>query len=80
MTKFAILVANSGATFVKDYDFFVFQGGLVQGGWGKNWEIIEAPTRGKARLIALKRPGASASHLYCNQCGYEKHAGQCTEE
>jgi hypothetical protein len=33
MNKFAILVGPSGSTFVKKYDFFVYQGGLKDK-WG----------------------------------------------
>ena len=70
MNKYAILVAASGSTFVKEYDFFVSQGGTTQE-WGKNWKIVEAESIEAARLIAIQQPGARAG-LYCGTCGKDR--------
>ncbi len=67
MKKFAIHVNWAGATFVKDYAFFIFQGGLKEK-WGKAWKIIVAEDIDAARVIAIKEPGAKAG-LYCEICG-----------
>jgi hypothetical protein len=76
MAKFAILVSKvSGHTFVKDYDFFVSQGG-TRDEWGKNWEIVEAPTLEAARVIAIKRPGAVPG-LHCPKCGHDAASRHC---
>jgi len=72
MNKFAILVGPSGSTFVKDYDFFVEQGGLKDP-WGRNWKIVEAPTSEAARVIAIAEPGARAG-LFCSVCGKDRWA------
>lgn len=75
--QFAIQVNPAGSTFVKEYDFFVSQGGLKEA-WGKHWKIIEAPDMQGARMIALHL--AEARHdfgLYCGSCGAEKHVGVC---
>ena len=77
MNKYAILVAASGSTFVKEYDFFVSQGGTTQE-WGKNWKIVETESIEAARLIAIQQPGARAG-LYCATCGSERH-GPCQEK
>lgn len=65
MNKFAI--HSGGATFVKEYDFFVSQGGLTEK-WGKSWKIIEAENMDQARMIVIQEPGAFAG-LYCWRCG-----------
>lgn len=72
MKKFAILVGPSGSTFVKDYDFFVSQGGTTEG-WGKNWKIVEALDMDAARVIAIQEPGARPG-LFCRVCGKDKWA------
>jgi len=70
MAKFAILVGPSGSTFVKEYDFFVSQGGLTEK-WGRNWKIIEADGMNHARMIAIHQPGARAG-LYDPSTGMPK--------
>lgn len=73
MKKFAIHVSEvSGHTFVKDYDYFVSQGGLKQS-WGKHWKIIEAKDLDDARVIAIKQPGA-ISGLHCEKCGKDRYS------
>jgi hypothetical protein len=68
--KYAILVASSGSTFVKEYDFFVSQGGTTQD-WGRNWKIVEADSIEGARVIAIGQHGARAG-LYCATCGKDR--------
>lgn len=77
MKKFAILVNCAGSTFVKDYDYFVSQGGLTEK-WGKFWKIIEAEDLDDARVKAIQEPDA-VSGLYCAKCGKLKYAcfGDC---
>ncbi len=67
MNKYAIHINCAGATFVKEYDFFVSQGGLKEK-WGKAWKIIEAKDLDDARVKAIQEPGANAG-LYCRRCG-----------
>lgn len=69
MDKYAIHIGPGGATFVKDYEFFVGQGGLVDE-WGSHWEVVEALTLEAARVIAIARPGAVPG-LFCATCGRE---------
>jgi len=80
MKKFAIHINCAGSTFVKDYDFFVGQGGLKEK-WGKAWKIIEAEDIDQARVIAIQEPGAFAG-LYCWRCGKDSVicAGRCRNE
>lgn len=78
MAKFAIHVNPGGATFVKYYDYFVSQGGLVQD-WGKHWTIIEAESMRHARMAAIRLPGARPG-LYCASCGRESHGGECEKQ
>lgn len=75
--KFAIHVSPYGATFVKEYDFFVSQGGLTQK-WGQSWKIIEAKNLDDARVRAIVMPGAK-SGLYCRLCGKDKYSVHCQE-
>lgn len=77
MAKFAIHVNSGGATFVKDYDFFVSQGGLKQP-WGKAWKVVEADSLAKARAVAIAEPDAF-SGLYCARCGCEDIRCLCAE-
>lgn len=69
MKKFAVLVNSGGATFVKDYDYFISQGGDTEI-WGKHWKIVEAESYEAARVLAIQLPGAHAG-LYCPVCGCE---------
>lgn len=78
MSKFAIHVNSSGATFVKDYDFFVGQGGLTQR-WGKAWTVVTAKSMRHARVKAIRLPGARAG-LFCPDCGRERHGGECRKQ
>ncbi len=75
MKKFAINVNRvSNHTFVKDYDYFVSQGGLKES-WGKHWKIVEAEDIDQARVIAIKQPGAVPG-LHCENCGKSRY--DCT--
>lgn len=78
--KFAILVSSaSRSTFVKDYDYFVSQGGLTDD-WGKFWKIVEAPDLQGARMIAVHQPNARQDFgLFCGGCGAEQHGGACQD-
>lgn len=78
MAKFAIHVNSGGATFVKDFDFFVSQGGLKQR-WGKHWTIVTARSERFARMKAIRLPGARAG-LFCADCGRESHGGECKKQ
>lgn len=70
MKKYAVHIGPSGATFVKDYDFFASQGGLTEN-WGRTWTIIEAESLEDARVKVIAMPGAR-SGLYCAKCGKTK--------
>lgn len=74
---FAIFAKPGGSTFVKDFYFFVKQGGLQQE-WGVDWVIIEAKTMELARVEAVRRSGFSG--LYCAKCGYEDIDCRCSNE
>lgn len=49
-THMVVCNAYSGCVFVKDYDFFVNQGGLHQA-WGKRWKPVVAESIEHAREI-----------------------------
>lgn len=54
MNKYMLLCnETSGCVFVKDYDFFVSQGGLTQE-WGKRWLELEATSIEDARKQGCK--------------------------
>ena len=55
----------AGSVFVKEYQFFVSQGGLPDN-WGKNWIRIEASSIENARLQGTK--------LFANARPYENQA------
>lgn len=67
--RYAIHVNWAGASFVKEYDFFVSQGGLTEE-WGRAWTIVEAEDIYAARVIAEARTWR-AHGLYCKRCGRE---------
>jgi hypothetical protein len=53
MSKFAVLI-ESWAVYVKEWDFFVEQGGLAQP-WGKKWKPIMARDIESARRKGISR-------------------------
>ena len=53
LNKYMILIPNGEYQFVKEYDFFVSQGGLKEP-WGRNWIPMEADSIEGARLKARK--------------------------
>jgi hypothetical protein len=54
VTTYAVLcVESSGSVFVKDFDFFVSQGGL-RDAWGKRWRFIAARDVEHARRVGCK--------------------------
>ena len=54
MSTYAILcVEHSGSVFVKDFDFFVSQGGLRES-WGKRWRFVAANSVEHARRIGCR--------------------------
>lgn len=54
MAKFAVLV-EPWATYVKDWDFFVSEGGLKEK-WGKRWIEVEAESIEDARRKGKEMP------------------------
>jgi hypothetical protein len=69
------IIANPGApTFVKEFQFFIDQGGLRQP-WGKNWVVVHADDMDDARVEAIRRSGFAG--LYCRVCGRDT-AGSCS--
>jgi len=63
---FAINAPPGGSTFVKEFQFYVDQGGLRQA-WGKSWIIVHANDMDGARVEAIRRSGFAG--LYCRVCG-----------
>lgn len=63
---FAINAPRGGSTFVKEFQFYIDQGGLRQA-WGKNWIIVHADDMDGARVEAIRRSGFAG--LYCRVCG-----------
>lgn len=51
MKKYKVLKNDGEKYFVKEYDFFVSQGGL-DSHWGRNWKTVLADSIEHARLIA----------------------------
>ena len=66
---YAILAPPGGSTFVKEFAFYVAQGGLREK-WGTNWIIIHAESLEGSRVEAIRRSGFSG--LYCRVCGRDK--------
>lgn len=63
---FAIIARPGTSTFVKEFQFFIDQGGLRQP-WGKSWLIVHAEDMDGARVEAIRRSGFAG--LYCRVCG-----------
>lgn len=54
MKTYAVVCASaSGSVFVKDFDFFVSQGGL-RDAWGKRWRFIAATSVEHARRVGCQ--------------------------
>lgn len=68
-------VNHVGDIFVKEYDFFVSQGGEREK-WGRSWEKVEAEDIHQARVVAISLPGAK-SGLFCASCGRTREACAC---
>ena len=75
MTKFAVLI-EPWAIYVKEWDFFVEQGGMRQK-WGKHWRPIMARSIEDARLKGLRiRDGKKAKP----KTGFGQHLSlRCVE-
>lgn len=54
---------NSATVFVKEGEFFKYQGGLTEE-WGKHWTALEATSIGDARRKGAKMFGKTLSWLY----------------